>query len=195
MNYWIVGTIVLSLISPISYTKSMLAGKAKPHRVTRLIIWLASIAGFLGVLHSTSLPGKIIAGIFLARATYLLSMSTKFGAGGFSRLDITCLCIGILALATYVVTKNGVYTIALGILADLVGFIPTFVKTYHYPESEDATFFAIEGVAALLGVFAVAELRADILFPVYIMLCNIVMLTLIYRKKLFWQSSLNSTET
>lgn len=175
---------LLSLISPISYTRSMRAGKAKPHRVTRFIVWLASIAGMLGVLHGSNLPGKIFAGIFLARASYLLIMALLYGVGGWARLDRYCLGIGMLALVCYATTKNGVLTISLGILADVVGYIPTFVKTFHRPSTEDPVFFSIEGLASLFGVFAVWQLRADILFPLYFTLCSAFMNGLIYRKKL-----------
>jgi hypothetical protein len=191
MNYWIIGTLILSLISPISYTKSMIAGKSKPHRVTRLIVWLASVAGILGVIHSDSLPGKIFAFIFLARATYLLIMSIIYGVGGMAKLDLYCLGIGILALVAYAVTKNGVITISLGILADLIGYIPTFVKTYHDPTSEDPVFFSIEGVASLFGVFAVWSLQAAILFPLYFTLCSFIVVALIYRKRIFRPSKVD----
>ena len=163
----------------------MLAGKAKPHRVTRLIVWLASVAGVLGVIHQSNLSGKIFAGIFLVRATYLLAMSIIYGVGGFSRLDRYCLGLGMVALITYATTQNGILTISLGILADVIGYIPTFVKTYHRPSSEDPLFFSLEGFASLFGIFAVWELRADILFPIYFTLCSAVMVALIYRKKLF----------
>lgn len=184
MDYLIIGVLLLSLISPIFYTKSMLAGKAKPHRVTRLIIWLAALAGLLGVLGSSNIAGIIFAGIFLARASYLLLMSLKYGVGGASKLDKSCLVIGIVALVAYITTGSGLLAIAFGILADLIGYIPTFVKTWHKPESEDPTFFAIEGLASLLAVFSIWELRVDILFPIYFVLCSVVVVALIYRKKL-----------
>lgn len=184
MNHWILATLILSLVSPIFYTRSILAGKAKPHRVTRLIVWLASITGILGVLHSTNLAGIIFAVIFLTRATYLLILSWLRGVGGASRLDRTCLGIGLLALAGYVVTGSGLVAISLGILSDLIGYIPTFVKTWHKPESEDPTFFIIEGIASLLGVIAIRQFRVDILFPLYFVLCSAVVVALIYRRKL-----------
>jgi hypothetical protein len=183
MTFWIIGTVVLSLISPISYTRSMLAGKSKPHRVTRLIVWLASVAGVLGILGSDNLAGQIFAGIFLARASFLLFMAFKYGVGGTTKLDLTCLIFGVLALLAYATTKNGLLTISLGILADVIGYVPTFVKTYRQPDSEDPLFFGIEGLASLFGVFAVWQLRADILFPIYFTLCSALMLGLIYRKK------------
>src|SRR5690349_10599166 len=107
MSIWIVGTLILSLISPIFYTKSMLENKSKPHRVTRLIVWLASIAGILGVLHHANIAGQIFAFIFFTRATYLFIMSSISGVGGATKLDKSCLIIGILALVAYVVTGSG----------------------------------------------------------------------------------------
>jgi hypothetical protein len=184
MNYWIFGTLVLSLISPISYTKSMLKGRAKPHRVTRLIVWLASIAGVLGVIHSSNAAGVIFAIIFCVRASYLLLMSLKYGTGGASKLDRTCLVVGVVALITYFVTGSGLLSIALGILADLIGYIPTFVKTWHQPHSEDPLFFAIESFASLLAIFAIWDLRVDILFPVYFFICGATVIFLVYRKHL-----------
>jgi hypothetical protein len=175
MNIWIIGTLILSLASPIFYTRSMLAGKAKPHRVTRLIVWLAAVAGVLGI---------IFAGIFLARATYLLIMSLIYGVGGASRLDKWCFVIGILALVLYVVTGNGLLAISFGIIADLIAYIPTFVKTWKDPKSEDPTFFTIEAVASLFAVIAIWELRADILFPIYFVLCSLAVIFLIYRKQI-----------
>lgn len=184
MNIWIIGTLIFSVISPISYTKSMLRGKSKPHRVTRLIVWLASIAGILGVLQNANLAAQVFAFIFFARATYLLIMSFIYGVGGATKLDKSCLVIGILALILYGITGSGLLAIAFGLLADLIGYIPTFVKTYHNPSSEDPTFFALEGLAALFGIIAVGSLQLGIIFPVYFFLCCAVILLLIYRKKL-----------
>jgi hypothetical protein len=184
MNRWIIGTLILSIISPIFYSRSIFAHKAKPHKVTRLIVWLASIAGVLAVVHSSNLAGKIFAGIFLARATYLLVLSLKYGVGGASKLDKVCLVIGVFALAVYAVTGSGLLAISFGVLSDLIGYIPTFVKTWHDPTSENPTFFAIEGLASFLGVLAIWQLRVDIILPIYFVLCSAAVVALIYRKRL-----------
>lgn len=184
MNYWIWGTLLLSILSPIAYTKSMLKGKAKPHRITRLIVWLASVAGLLGVLNSSNSAGKIFALIFFIRATYLLIMAAIYGVGGFQKLDLYCLFFGLLALVAYYTTKSGILTISLGIAADSIGYIPTFVKTYHKPESEDPLFFSIEGLASLFAIFAIWEFVPDILFPVYFLLSSLTVVALIYRKRI-----------
>jgi hypothetical protein len=183
MKFWIIGTLVLSLISPIFYSKSIFARKSKPHKVTRLIVWLASISGMLAVIHSNNVAGKIFAAIFLARATYLLVLAAIYGVGGVSKLDKSCLAIGIVALVIYAATRNGLLAIMFGVLSDLIGYIPTFVKTWHEPTSESPTFFAIEGLASLLGVLAIWQLRVDVILPVYFVLCSAAVVALIYRKK------------
>lgn len=165
----------------------MLSGKAKPHRVTRLIVWLAAIAGVLGIINSTNVSGIIFAGIFLTRASYLLVMSFIYGSGGASRLDRYCLAIGVLALVIYVMTGSGLFAISFGILADLIGYIPTFVKTWHKPKSEDPTFFIIEMIASLMAVVAISEIRVDILFPIYFVLCSAAVVVLIYRQQIIRQ--------
>ncbi len=176
--------LLLSLISPISYTRSMLKDQAKPHRITRLVVWLVSITAFIGVLDSSNLAGLLFAAIFLVRATYLLGMSLKYGVGGSTTLDRICLGGGIVALVVYASTGSGLYAILLGILTDIIAFTPTFVKTWHKPETEDPTYFFIEMLAAACGIMAIGELRVDILFPVYFTLCNIGLLLFIYRKKI-----------
>ena len=183
MNFWIIGTLVLSLISPIFYSKSIFARKAKPHKVTRFIVWLASVAGVLAVVHSNNLSGKIFAGIFLARATYLLVLALLYGVGGASQLDRICLALGVLALVLYVMTGSGLLALSFGVLSDFIGYVPTFVKTWREPGSESPTFFAIEGLAAFLGVLAIRQLRVDIILPSYFVLSCAIVLGLIYRKK------------
>lgn len=184
MNIWIFCSLILSIVLPIFYTKSMLAGKAKPHRTTRLIVLLTATAGFLGVIHSPNLAGVIFAVILLIRSTYLFVMACIYGLGGTTRLDKYCLIIAIIALGLYFTTGNGLLAITFGILADSIGYLPTFVKTWHKPKSEDPAFFIIECFASLFALFAIWEIRPDILFPLYFLSSSVSLVILMYRKQI-----------
>jgi hypothetical protein len=111
-------------------------------------------------------------------------MAVIYGVGGLQKLDLYCLFFGVLALVAYYTTRSGLLTISLGIAADLIGYLPTFVKTYKKPESEDPLFFSIEGLASLFAIFAIWELAPDILFPIYFLLSSMTVVALIYRKRL-----------
>ena len=104
--------------------------------------------------------------------------------GGVSRLDQRCLVIGLIALLAYALTRNGLLAISFGILSDFIGYIPTFVKTWHKPDSEDPMYFIIESIASLLAVFAIWDLRLDIIFPIYFVGSSVGVVLFIYRKKL-----------
>lgn len=184
MNIWLLGNIIFSLISPVAYSNSMLLHKAKPHKVTRLIVWLASIAGVLGILHNANYAAVVFAIIFFVRASYILLMSLKYGVSDVTKLDKSCLLLGIFAIILYILTGNGLVTILLGISADLIGFIPTFVKSYYKPVSEDPMFFAIECLASLFGLIAIGTFQIGIIFPLYMLICDLFVLGLIFRKKL-----------
>jgi len=84
----------------------------------------------------------------------------------------------------YFLTGSGLLAVTFGIAADLIGYIPTFVKTWHQPQSEDPLFFSLETLAALFGVFAIWEIRVDILFPIYFTLGASTIVVLIYRRRL-----------
>ena len=184
MDLWIAAMILLSVLSPVSYTRSMLNNQAKPHRVTRLVIFLVSISALVGILGTSNTAGLIFAGVFFARATYLFIMSLKYGVGGSSKLDKICLAGGIVSLLIYGMTGSGIYAILLGIVTDVIAFMPTFVKTWQKPETEDPLYFFIELLAASCGALAIGEIRTDLLFPVYFILCNACLLLFIYRKKI-----------
>jgi len=67
----------------------------------------------------------------------------------------------------------------------LIAYIPTFVKTWKTPSSEDPTFFAIEMLASVFALIAIGEFRIDIFFPILFVLSSGTVLFLIYRKKIF----------
>lgn len=107
-----------------------------------------------------------------------------YGIGGRTRLNGICLGLGITGLLAYTVTGNGLLAVTFGILADVVGYIPTFVKTFKDPTSEDPVFFALEGAASFLAVLAVGSAEIGIVFPIYFVLSSTIVLVLIYRDRL-----------
>ena len=160
----------------------MLQGSTKPHRVTRLVVWVASLTGLIAVLNSSSSTGKLFAVIFFIRATYLLGMSLKYGVGGRSRRDILCLALSligiVLAFASY-----GLIGVMFAVLADIIGYVPAYIKTYKDPSSEEPYFYILEALAATVALIGIGKFKVDVIMPVYFVVSNITMLGFIRRKK------------
>ena len=92
----------------------------------------------------------------------------------------------MFSLILYILTHNLGISILFAILSDFLAYIPTMLKTYKFPETENSSIFAggiINNILALLitknWIFAIYA------FPVYLVLANLIEVYFIYHKKIF----------
>ena len=68
----------------------------------------------------------------------------------------------------------------MSILADFIGFLPTLVKCYVKPYTEDWKFYTSDIIAGGLNLLSVSSfLLKDFAFPLYIFLINVIPTSLI----------------
>lgn len=147
------------------YIRSIIRGQTKPSRAT-WIIWtvLANlIATSMFALGTLNVQIAIIAIGDLA----VLALALRYGVPGWSRLDIGCLVGGFLGIAGWIVTGNPKVGIVIAVCVIVIGTIPTWVKTWHYPEQENATSYGLMTVSSLATIAVVpAWTIADALQPI-----------------------------
>ncbi len=191
MNWSLIQTIfifissILALISPIVYAKAILKGEAKPHRTTRFILLVITTLSTASLLANHNTVAVWLAAISTIQAIIVFLLSLKYGMGGWAKIDILCLVIAIIGIIFWQTTNNPLFGLYFSILADLTGMIPTIIKTYQLPQTEIATFFALDTIASIFTFFANSDFSvANIAYPVYLMLINALMVTLIITPKL-----------
>lgn len=173
---------ILTVIGPITYIISIARGFSKPHRMTRFIVAFVLTLNFFSILAAQGNTGAVVfAGISFAQALVILLMSFWRGMGGASLLDFACLGIAAVGIVGWKVTGNPLIGIWFSILADLAAYIPAFVKTWKHPKTESPWYYGLSGIAAFLGLVAY-KIDASSIFQIYIAVCCIVMIGLIYRK-------------
>jgi hypothetical protein len=124
------------------------------------------------------LGGGLSSGFWLSAAStfqaiVIFILSFRWDYGGWERLDIICLVIALVGLLLWQTSGSALVALYAAILADIVGIIPTFVKTYKLPHTENWQFFAIDTLAGSLSLLAVTSLTLyAISYPVYIVLIN-----------------------
>ena len=166
------------------YAISILKGKAKPHRVTRLVLLTTTFLATLSLFLQHDTVAIWLAGVSLLQSSVIFILSIKFGWGGWNKLDIFCLVIAFLGIILWQTTANPVFALYASILADFFGMIPTIIKTYKHPETEEWRFFAIDTVAGLLSLLAITNWSLTAaLFPAYIFVINGVVAGLAGRGK------------
>lgn len=172
---------LLSLTGTTDYVLSIFRGKTKPHRTTRVVLFIVAVVNFIGTLAAHAHGGVLLLAIlFLARSAYLALLSLSHGVGGTSRLDISCAVIALLGIVAWQVSGSGIWALVFAIVADAVAYIPAVVKTWKAPKSEAPLMYTLEGIAATLAVVHDGLLLSTI-FQLYIILSCVVMLICIYR--------------
>ncbi len=180
-TFLILAATALSLVGTIDYILSIIRGKTKPHRTTRIVLFIVSSANLIGAIAADAALGTMVLSVlFFARSLILALLSLKKGVGGTSRLDISCGVIAVLGVVAWLVTGNGIAALAFAVIADAVAYIPAIVKTWKMPNSEAPLLYWFEGFAALLAIVH-DGFRLSIIFQAYVILSCVAMLTCIYR--------------
>jgi len=175
----------LSFLGGLSYLIDTVKGKAKPNRVTWFIWALAPLIAFFAALdQGVGLYALItfMAG-FNPTLIFIASFFSKGAAWKLKRLDLTCGAIAIAGLILWQLTGDGNLAIFLSIVADSVAAIPTIIKSYRFPETENYKGFLMGGIAALLTLLAINTWTFEYFaFPVYVFsVCSLLFVLIYFR--------------
>ena len=108
----------------------------------------------------------------------LIFIASFFNRKAYWKLGKFDICCGVLSLAGLVLwyfTKIGNVAIIFSIVADFIAGIPTLVKAYKYPETENYWEFSGSFVNAAITVLAINTWTfAYFAFPVYILFFDLI---------------------
>jgi hypothetical protein len=173
----------IGLYSFIPYIRDMLAGTTKPHAYTWLIWTITQAVATVGIWTGGggwSAYGLTI-GTCLVGVIFILSL--LYGTKDITRFDTLLLLGALSGIVVWYITDSILYAVILATLVDLVGYFPSFRKTWADPTSETRSMWVlwvISGACSLLGLE-----NYNALTTLYIGMClcmNIIMTTLVFRK-------------
>lgn len=173
----------LALAAFVTYVWSILKGETRPNRATWLILPISGVVLIAGSLSEGSGWTALIWPIsFVAMQIVVFALSIRYGEGGFTRFDLTCLAGAGLGIALWVITDNVAAALVLNLLVDFAGIAPTIRKAALDPASESRaswTLDALAGIAELASI-SVWTLGAAV-FPAYAAGTVILIAALLYR--------------
>lgn len=162
---------VLSLGGYIPYIIGILKGETRPNIAT-WFIWTI-VGGLLafsflesgGDLHNAWLPFGYFIGPFI-----IAILAIRYGYNTWSRLDILCLIAAIISIIPWLTINNPSYTLIINIFIDAVGAIPTLIKSWKEPETEDFTAWTIFFIANTIQLLATEVWNISSTYTVYLFL-------------------------
>lgn len=180
-NFVLLGAFI-NLLGGISYIKDTLQGKVKPNKVSWglwglgvMIAFLAEISQGVGIQSlATFMVGFIPFTIFVA------SFFNKNSYWKITKFDLLCGSLSIIGLILWYVTKIGNIAIIFSIFSDLMAGIPTLVKSYKYPETENWKEFMSSFINVCIALLTFKIWTFEYYgFPIYIFLFDLTAIALI----------------
>lgn len=166
---------LLAMAAIIPYVRDILHGTTRPNVVSwSLWVLLLSIAALAQLSAGASWSLVLVVGDLIGTASVLVLCLIGYGYGKYSWLDGICFALALVAIVLWQITNQPLLAIGLAALADFLASVPTLVKSYKDPRSEEPTQFFIIAIAALLGVLSTSIFDpANLVFPAYLFCINI----------------------
>ena len=181
---FLAASIILEILAYLFYIKAIFAGKAKPHRTTRIVLLILSTLATASLIAQGNLVAVWLAGVFAFFSLIIFLLSVRYGMGGWDKIDIISLVIALIGITIWKVTNNPSLALYSVVIADFTGMVPTLLKTYHQPRTEVWYFFFLAALGALLNLMAVQTWTLQqYAYPLYIFLINVVMVGLTMKHK------------
>ena len=138
---FLVLSIVAGFTSPLIGISSVIWGNFRPQRMTRFLIFLLSLL-FVGTLVAQGdKNGIYIASAQLLGSMVILGLSIKKGIGGWGKVDKIVLLMTLASLVIWKTTSNALLVLLMSMVTDFIGFVPTIIKTWKWPETEEWKFY------------------------------------------------------
>lgn len=178
----------VQLIGIWSYIKDTVRGDAKPNRVSWLLWSIAPLIGTAAAISdgvSWAVLPVFMSG-FGPLLVFIASFVNKNSYWKLEKFDYWCGALSLIALVLWWVTKIPEVAILFAILSDGLAAVPTIIKAWKYPETENAGPFTA-GLFNSLTSFAAVKMWnfSNIAFPIYLVIVNITIALAIYRRKIF----------
>jgi hypothetical protein len=173
---------IINLLGSGGYTLAVLKGKARPNRVTWFMWALAPLIAFAAEIGEGVGLQSILTFMvgFGPLIVFVASFVNSKSVWQLSRFDIMCGVLSMLGLILWLITRHGNIAISLSIAADAMAAMPTVVKSWRDPKSESYAVFLAAMVSSALTLLTIDRWTfADWGFPLYILLMDVLLFTLV----------------
>lgn len=181
-SHFVILGAILNILGGLSYIIDTLKGKVKPNRVTWGLWALAPLIAFAAEIKQgvglQSLLTFVVG--FNPLLIFLASFINKKSYWNIGRLDIICAILSLAGLTLWLITRVGNIAILFSIFADALAAVPTVVKSYKAPETEDFKVYLLAAINAGITLLTIKTWNfANYGFPLYILLIDLLFVLLI----------------
>lgn len=178
---YIVVVVALRLAAGGSYLAATWRGTARPNPVSWLCWGATPLVAFVAQIQAGVTPAAwVTLSLGVGPLSVFVVSLGKRSAWRVGRADVLCGGCAALGIVLWQVADTPGPALALSIVADILGSIPTLAKIYHEPQSEKASPYLVSLLGMALTLLTLHGWKyLDYAFPLYMLLINLSIFGLI----------------
>jgi hypothetical protein len=176
----------LTIIAYYPYICSIIQGKTKPHVFSWVIWGTSTCIVFLAQLADKGGTGAWVIGFSGIISIYVAFLSyIQRSDSSITRIDRLFFIMAMITLPIWYLTSDPLWAVVILTTVDILGFAPTFRRSYIRPFEEQLMFYVVMALRNLVVVSALKNYSlTTVLFPATIALaCLIFSLMVVYRRR------------
>lgn len=136
------------------YIRGIVRREVSPHFFTWFIWLLTQTTATVGVWVGGGGKGAISITIGTLLIVLVCILTLFFGKKDITKSDIVIFCLALFAICLWWIFHNPILSIFAVSLIDLMGFIPTFRKSFSSPWSESLMYWGMDSLSFFFGILA-----------------------------------------
>lgn len=180
-------SLIISAIHYAPYLYAICKKRVRPHAFSRLIWGLTAGIAFFGQIASGGGAGAWATGV-IALASLLIAALSYNGCRRcrqITRGDWAALAVALFAMPLWLVTRDPLWSVTLVTVVNVVGYAPTFRKSWALPHEEMIYAFSIGCLKAVVSLLALEQYSVTtMIYPLSFCVCDAVLVAvLLWRRR------------
>ena len=177
-------SILIIIVVTLVYIRHMRSGQLKPHILT-WIIW-ALTTGIAAAARTTDGAGAGVWGQWASAASCVVValLAMRHGEKNITRIDIGLFLAALAAIPAWLLTEHPLAAVIIVTAIDVIGYIPTFRKSYLRPREEAIYNFVGANIIHVLALAATASYTmTNTFFQIVLFGVNSLLITMIWWRR------------
>jgi len=172
--------IAIGIVGYVPYFRDIFGNKTKPHAFSWLVWGVLTAIAFAGQITANGGAGAWVTGFTALVCFVIFALALIKGTKEFPLTDWLCLAGCVISLILWALTNDPLTAIILVTIIDMLGFLPTFRKTYLQPQTETTFTYTMSGIKFFIAILALREYSVTtVLYPLSLVITNLVFVIMV----------------
>lgn len=173
-------SVLVVVLVTVPYVRQMRAGKIKPHLFTWVIWTLTTGIAAAARSHEHAGPGAWGQWVGAASCLVVVLLAFRQSDKDITWSDKIAFGLALVAIPLWQLTDNALAAVAMVTGIDLIGYYPTFRKSWHRPHEEAIFNYVAANVIHILSLFATEQYTlVNVLFQVAVFTANTLLISMV----------------